>query len=326
MKRVKRFLRLLKVALVEFSNDNGLKLSASLSYYTIFALGPILIILISLAGIFFGRAAVQGKIYYQLSGLVGSSTALQIQQIITNIEQTKHNVTGAIIGVIILLIGATGVFTEIQGSINYIWSVKPKPKKGIIKFIINRILSFSLLVSVGFLLMVSLLANSIMDLLLDHLKRYFASGTVYLFYITNVVIIYIVTTLLFTVIFKILPDASIKLKDAFKGSCFTAFLFLLGKFLIGIYVGKSSINYTYGAAASVIIILSWVYYSSIILYFGAEFTRMYAIMHGSGIKPNSTAVFILKSEAKEISKTVFDEVIEEKYEVKKDGDASKSIS
>jgi membrane protein len=307
MKRITSFFKLMKISFREFSNDNGLKLSASLSYYTVFALGPMLIVIIALAGIFFGRAAIEGKIYTQLSGLVGSSAAAQVQEIITNIEETKHNVAGAIIGAIILVIGATGVFTEIQGSINYIWSVRSKPKKGLLKFLINRVLSFSLVVSFGFLLMVSLLANSMMDLLLDHLKRFFADTTIYLFYITNIVIIYVVTTILFTIIFKILPDASIRWKDAFKGSLFTAFLFLLGKFIIGIYVGKSSIGATYGAAASIIILLSWVYYSSIILYFGAEFTRMYAILHGHGITPSSTAVFIIKQEAKEISQQSFDE-------------------
>jgi membrane protein len=307
MKKVKNFLKTIKKAAIEFNNDNGLKLSASLSYYTIFALGPILIIIISLAGVFFGRAAIQGKVYEQMSGIVGHDAGMQIQQIISNIEQTKHTVTGTVIGTIILVIAATGVFTEIQGSINYIWSVKSKPKKGFLKIIINRLLSFSLLVSIGFLLMVSLLANSVMDLLSDHLKSFFEDSTIYIFYGINIIIILIITSLLFAVIFKILPDASIKWKDAFTGSVFTAFLFLLGKFLISLYVSKSNIDSTYGAAASIIAILLWVYYSSIILYFGAEFTRTWAIYYGSGITPADTAVFIVKQEAKELGKDSLDD-------------------
>jgi membrane protein len=301
MKKVKNFFNAIKKAAIEFNNDNGLKLSASLSYYTIFALGPILIIIISLAGIFFGKAAIQGKVYEQMSGLLGKDAGLQVQQIIASIEQTKHTVSGTIIGAIILLIAATGVFTEIQGSINYIWSVKSKPKKGLLKIIINRLLSFSLLVSIGFLLMVSLLANSLMDLLSDQLRKYFENSTVYIFYGINILIIFLITALLFAVIFKILPDASIHWKDTFIGSLFTSFLFLLGKFLIGLYVSKSNIGYTYGTAAAIIAILLWVYYSSIILYFGAEFTRTWALTYGQGIKPSSTSVFIVKQEAKEIN-------------------------
>jgi len=307
MRRIKYFFKAIRQAGIEFNNDNGLKLSASLSYYTIFALAPLIIIIISLTGIFFGRAAIQGKIYTEISGLVGSNAGLQIQQIVANIQQTKHNTAGTMIGILILVIAATGIFTEIQGSINYIWAVKPKPKRGLLKIIINRLLSFSLLVSTGFLLMVSLISSSLMDLLSDHLKVYFADSTVYIFYAINIIIIFLITALLFAVIFRILPDATIKWKDTFTGALFTSFLFLLGKFFIGLYVSKSNIGYTYGAAASIIAILLWVYYSSVILYFGAEFTRTWAIYYGRGITPNDTAVFIIKQEAKEIGTSSFDE-------------------
>ncbi len=300
MRNLKIFWKLLKLSFEEFINDNSLKLSASLSYYTVFSIAPLVIIIISLAGIFFGVDAVQGKIYGQINGLVGNSAAMQIQDIIKNVQKSQDSHTGAIIGFIVLMIGASGVFTEIQDSINYIWSVKAKPKKGWLKLIINRLLSFSLIASFGFLLLVSLLVNAVMDLLSDRLVVMFPNATVFLFYVLNIVFIFLVISCLFAIIFKVLPDARIHWKDAFMGSSFTAFLFIGGKYLIGLYLGSSNIGETYGATASIVLVLLWVYYSSIILYFGAEFTKMYAIHHGGKITPNDTAVFIVKQEVKEI--------------------------
>jgi membrane protein len=283
-----------------FVNDNAFKLSAALSYYTVFALGPLLIIIISLAGIFFGREAVQGRMYGQINGLVGNEAALQIQDIIKNIQHSHATTAGAIIGAIILIIGATGVFTEMQDSINYIWSVRAKPKKSWLKFLTNRLLSFSLVVGLGFLLLVSLIFNAMLTLLSDRLTRYIPDYTVYFVDWVNHAIILVVITSLFGVIFKILPDAVISWRDAMIGALITALLFLLGKFGIGYYLAHSHFNVTYGAAASIIILLTWVYYSSLILYFGAEFTKMYALHSGAGIKPKDTAVFIIKKESREV--------------------------
>ena len=292
--------QILKISFNEFINDNAIKLSASLSYYTIFSLAPMLIIIISFAGMFFGRDAIQGKIYEQIRGLIGNQAALFIQEIIANIERSKHSVTGAIIGILALLIGATGVFTEIQGSINYIWSVRAKPRKGWLKFIMNRLISFSLVIAFGFILMVSLTMNALMDLLSDRLQLYFHNLAVVLIYTINLALIFVVITITFAIIFKVLPDARIRWRDAFTGAIFTAILFLGGKFLIGLYLGHSKIGLTYGAAASFVILILWVYYSSIILYFGAEFTKVYAIHRGSGIRPSDTSVFIIKKETREV--------------------------
>jgi membrane protein len=300
MNKIKKTFGLLKSAAFAFDEDNAFKLSASLSYYTIFALGPLLIIIISLAGIFFGKDAVQGKLYEQIKDLVGSAAALQIQQIISNVQHTHATMAGAIIGIIILFIGATGVFTEMQSSINFIWSVKAKPKKGWLKFLFNRLISFSLVIGLGFVLLVSLIINALLALLSDKLMKLFPHYTVYLFHLINSVVILTVITGLFAVIYKILPDATITWKDAFIGSCFTAILFLIGKSLIGYYLSKSNLGLTYGAATSIVVILAWVYYSSLILYFGAEFTKVYALQAGSGIKPKETAVFVIKHESKEI--------------------------
>lgn len=308
---MRKFWLILRQAFTEFMNDHALKFSASLSYYTIFSLGPVLLIIISLAGIFFGRDAVAGKIYGQIQGLVGSAAALQIQDIIGNIEESQMSRSGAILGLVILFVGATGVFTEMQDSINYIWSIKSKPKKSIVKFLLDRLLSFSLIIGFGFILMVSLGVHALVDLLYDKVYSYFTEVTVVIFQLTNYVILFIVITTLFAIIFKILPDAKIRWKDSFVGATFTAVLFLIGKSLIGLYLGNSDVGVTYGAAASVVIILLWVYYTSIILYFGAEFTKVYTMNFGGGIVPEKTAVFIIKQEVTELVPTN-DEIAEMK--------------
>lgn len=294
-------------AVTEFLADNGMKLSASLSYYTVFSLGPVLIIIISLAGIFFGREAVRGKLFFQINGLVGNEAAIQIQQIIQNIEQSQMSASGAVFGVIALVVGATGVFAEIQDSINYIWSLRAKPKKGWLKLLMNRLISFSLIVSFGFILLVSLVVHALMDVLHDKLSGLFDSSMVLLFEGFNYLILFLVISTLFAIIFKVLPDGKIRWRDAYAGAFFTSILFMLGKFLIGFYLGASNIGVTYGTAASIIIILLWVYYSSIILYFGAEFTKVYTMNFGKGIIPDKTAVFIVKQEVKELQVTKDDQ-------------------
>lgn len=300
MKKLKLFWRILKKAGENFSEDNCVKLAASLSYYTIFAVAPLLIIIISIVGSLFGRDAVQGKVYTEIQTLVGSDAALQIQDIIANVQNSHNTTIGTIIGIVILFIGATGIFTEIQGSINFIWSVKAKPKKGWLKYLINRALSFVLVLTMGFLLVVTLISSALLSLLGGKLEETFPNGTVYFLSTINIVLLLVVITGLFMVIYKVLPDAIISWRDALVGSIFTALLFLGGKYLIGIYLGKSKLDVTYGTAASVIVILTWVYYSSLILYFGAEFTKAFALESGHGIKPKTTAVFILKQEIKEI--------------------------
>lgn len=290
----KKWWGLLKSTFKEFDEDNAIKLSASLSYYTIFALPPLCIIILYICGIFFGKEAVSGEFFGQINGLVGNEAALQIQETIKNIELSNGNVFAAIFGGIMLIIGASGVFAEIQSSINFIWGLKAKPNKGIMKFVKNRLMSFSMIAAVGFLLLVSLMVNTVMDVLNARLIVYFPDATVYLFYILNIVILFASTTILFSIIFKTLPDGDIAWKDTLIGSSFTSVFFMIGKFAIGFYLGNSTVASVYGAAGSVVIILVWVYYSAIILYFGAEFTKVYARMYGKKIIPNDYAVEIQK--------------------------------
>ncbi len=273
-----------------FSDDKVLKLSASLAYYTIFSMGPLLVVIIALCGLFFGRDAVQGNIYHQLQGFVGHDTALQLQQIIKNAAIGGKGKVAAIIGGASLLIGATSVFAEIQDSINQIWGLKPKPKKGWLKMIQNRFLSFSVIISLGFLLLVSLSVSALVEGLSDKLKNFLPGVTVVVFYIINVAITFLVTSAIFGVIFKVLPDAKIRWKDVIAGAIATCVLFMLGKFAISFYIGESNVGSTYGTAGSLVVLLLWIYYSSVILYFGAEFTKAYAIGYGGRIEPAEYAV------------------------------------
>lgn len=298
--RIKEYFQLLKNAGSEFSNDNATKLSASLAYYTVFSIGPLLLVIVTLTGIFFSRENITGKIYAQMQSLVGAQGAQQLIDILTNIEKQNNKTLFGIIGVIVLVFGATSVFIEIQGSINYIWSIRTKPKKGWLKFITNRLLSFSLILSMGFLLIVSLFINTLMDLLTDRLQHFFGDADIILFKVLNVGVLFCIITFLFSVIYKVLPDARIHWRDALVGASFTGLLFIIGKFVIGLYLGNSKMGNTYGAAASIIILLTWVYYSSIILYFGAEFTKVWALTKGKGIEAYDTAVFIVKREEKEL--------------------------
>jgi membrane protein len=289
-----KYWNLLKETFVEFNDDNAVKLSASLSYYTIFALPPLLIIIITICGFFFGEEAVTGQLYGQINRLVGNEAAVQIQEAIKNVQLSDSGLFVTVFGVVMLLVGASGVFAEIQSSINFIWGLRAKPNKGLKKFIQNRIMSFSMIVSVGFLMLVSLMLNATLDILNERLKLYLPDATVYLFYVINLVIVFVSITLLFAIIFRTLPDGAIKWKDAFIGASCTAVLFMIGKFCIGFYLGNSSVASVYGAAGSIIVILVWVYYSAIILYFGAEFTKVYAKSYGGEIAPNDYSVRIKK--------------------------------
>lgn len=291
----------MKGAIAGFSDDKAMKLSASLAYYTVFSLAPLLLLVISLAGIFLGKEAIQGQVFSEINGLVGNQAARQIEEMIKNLEKSGQTTLSVIIGFVTLLVGATTVFGEMQDSINTIWKVKAKPKRGWVKLLKDRLLSSSLIVSIGFLLIVSLLVNGMLLALSDNLKRLLPDITVVIFNIINASISFIVITILFGVIFKVLPDVKISWKGVRAGALFTAFLFMLGRVIIGFYIEKTSTGSAYGAAGSLIVILLWVYYTAAILYFGAEFTQSYAQFTGARIEPADYAVHV---EQKETEKDV----------------------
>jgi membrane protein len=308
----------LKQAGSDFAALGITRMAAALAYYTVFALAPMLLVIITVCGVFFGREAIEGKIYHQISSFVGDSAAVQIQQLIKNAALSPHITLATAIGVITLLLSATGVFAEIQSSINTIWRLKANPKKGgIIKILLTRLISFSMIVSLGFILMVSLILNAAMDAIVDKLTQIFPGITVYLTYAINIILTLITTTLLFAIIFKVLPDAKIRFKDIKAGAFTTAILFMLGRAAIGFYLGHSKVSSTYGAAGSLVVILLWVYYSAIILYFGAAFTKAYVSRNGGHIYPNDYAVFVENIEV-ENKGSLREQKAEPKTEVKKE--------
>jgi membrane protein len=300
----KNIWEILKNSFKGFGDDNVAVLSSSLAYYTVFSLAPLLIIIISLSGLFLGKDAAEGKVYSTLSGFVGHDTAIQLQDMITHASLSGKSEVAVIIGIVTLVIGATTVFAQIQNSINNIWGLKPKPKRGWLKLLKNRFLSFSIILGLGFLLLVSLSISTLIDEFSNSLKTYFPDVTVIVFYIINLVITLIVTALIFGAIFKILPDAKIKWRDVATGAIVTAVLFMLAKFGISFYITKSNVGSTYGAAGSLVILLLWVYFSAMILYFGAEFTKAYAIKFGSQIYPDDYAVTTKTVEVETGDKTI----------------------
>jgi membrane protein len=292
---------LLKDTFNGFVDNRVVKLSAALAYYTVFSLGPMIIMIVYVAGLLYGREAIQGTIFDELRGLVGAQPAEQIQEMIKNAALNQSGPIAATIGFITLIIGATSVFAEIQDSINMIWGLKPKPKKGWLKMILNRLLSFSVIVSLGFILLVSLVLNGLIEALMQRLQARFPDTTVVVMYIINLIITFSVISALFAVIFKVLPDALIKWKDVIVGAMVTAVLFMIGKFGITFYIGQSDVGSTYGAAGSLVVLLVWVYYSAIILYFGAVFTKFYAAEYGYHIHPSHYAVWVKNVEVEEES-------------------------
>ena len=291
MQKIKKFWQLLKDAGAGFGRHKVLKLSASLAYYTVFSIGPMLLVVIFFSNLFWGRQAIEGKIYSQISGMVGDGAALQIQEILKNASVSGSSFT-AVIGFVTLVIAATTAFIEMQDSINTIWNLKIKEYTGWKLMVKNRLLSFTIVAGLGFLLLVSLVANTLLEGFMTKLQEMFPHVAVAVIYVFNLLLTLLVVAGLFAIIFKVLPDAIIRWKDVAAGALFTAVLFMIGKFCITFYISKTNVASTYGTAGSLVVLLLWIYYSSVILYFGAEFTKAYALKYGSEIRPNRYAVTV----------------------------------
>lgn len=297
---IKKYIEVFKNAVLGFINEDCLKYSASLSYYTIFSIGPILVLMISLAGIFFGEDAIQGKVFSEMRGLVGPSAAKQIQEVIMNLKLSGKSNLALIVSIITLLVGATTVFGDIQNSINRIWHVRAKPKRGWLKLITDRLLSSSLVVGLGFLLMVTLVVNGIILAFTDQLQLYFPDITVFFMDAVNFALSFAIIFILFGIIFRTLPDVKIEWKTVRVGAFFTAILFIIGRYGIGLYLQSSGTESTYGAAGALVLVLLWVYYTAAILYFGAVYTREFAVANGIPIKPADYAVYVEEKERERI--------------------------
>jgi len=271
----------------EWIEDRCPKLGAALSFYMIFSLSPLLIVAVFVAGLIFGDDAAQGEIVYQIEDLVGKEGAVIVQTALKNSRYSADGLIAIIISSVTLLIGSTIVFIELQDSLNQIWKVKRKPGRNFFRvikeFMLDRFQSFAMVVGIGFLLLVSLLLSAVLSALNKYLSDTFLSLPPYVFSITDILIPLLVIFVLFMVIYKVLPDVSIKWKDVWVGALVTSALFVLGKFLIGLYLGGSTVASTYGAAGSLVIFLLWIYYSAQILFLGAEFTKVYVERIGEGV-------------------------------------------
>lgn len=288
---LKSALGLFKESFKEWKDDDALSLGAALAYYTIFSIAPLLLIVIAVAGFVWGREAVQGQIVGQVDQLIGKQGGVAIQTLIANAAKQGQGsgVLATIIAAVTALFGATGVFAQLQKSLNQIWNVESKPGAGILAFVRTRIASFGMILGIGFLLLVSLILSAGLSAVNTWMTGLMPGAEV-LFTILNFVVSLALITLLFAMIYRFLPDVRIAWRDVWMGAFFTALLFTIGKFLIGLYLGRSSVASVFGAAGSLVIVLLWIYYSTQILFFGAEMTQVYARRRGAQIVPDRNAV------------------------------------
>jgi membrane protein len=279
----------LRQALAGWWNDNVPRLGASLSYYTLFSLAPILVVAIAIGGLVFGEEAVRGQIVGQIQGLIGRQGAEAVQSMLEGAARPSNSIPATIAGIVTFFLGATGSFLELQTALNTIWRVKPKPGGSFLRMLLmQRLVSFGLVVAMGFLLLTSLLVSTALAAVHSYMGNAFP-GAFVLWEALNVVVSLAVITLLFALIYKVLPDVKLSWGDVWVGALVTAGLFTIGKLLIGLYLGSTSIASTYGAAGSVIVILVWVYYSAQVILLGSEFTREYVAKYGRRPPPEEYA-------------------------------------
>jgi membrane protein len=276
IKRLKPFLKIAGSASKRWWNKDPFMQSAVIAYYAIFSIPGLLVMVISISTLFFERDVITGHLYTQISSIMGVETARQVQDMIISVSQTHKSVLATIIGLITILVGATGVFVELQKALNIIWEVKVKPRKAVLTVLRTRLFSFGLVLSIGFLLLISLTITTILAAMSAWVMSHWPNHVLSIFYVLNFIVSFAVVMFLFAVMFKILPDAKIQWNHLWLGSVLTAFLFILGKTAIGFYLSKANPGSAYGAAGSIILILLWVSYSSMIFFYGAEFTRAYA--------------------------------------------------
>ena len=290
MKILKNVWEILKQTVLNFIEDDSFSYASSIAFYTIFSLPAILIISLSVGAAFYERAVVQEELVNQVGRLIGDKSAAEIETILANAAMDSTGALAKIVGIATLIFSATTVFISLQTSLNKIWGIKPKPERGFVKYLLDRLLSLAMVISIGFLLLVSLIIDTVLVVIQQGLAKLLAGWTLYFVTVLNVVISLGLITLIFALLFKVLPDAKIKWRDVWVGAIVTTAFFTLGKYMIGFYLGNSSFNSAYGAAGSLVILLIWVYYSTVIFLFGAELTSVYAEKRGSQIMPYHHAV------------------------------------
>lgn len=291
--RAKDFFRLFLDAFTEWNEDRGTRLGAAVAYFTIFSFAPLLVVVIAVAGSVLGEKAVRGDVVGQIAGLVGLNTAELIQTMIVESSKPKTGLVATVIGVITLLLGTTGLFAELHDDLNIIWKITAKPR-GIVATIRDRFIAFLVVLGIAFLLLVSLVVSAGVVAVGRALGSDLPT-LAFVLQMSNFVISLGVGTILFAIIYKVLPDAEIAWRDVWVGAGVTSFLFTIGQFLIGLYVGYSGAASAYGAAGSLVILLLWVFYSAQILFFGAEFTQVYANRYGQHVRPTGNATLVARS-------------------------------
>ncbi len=279
---------LFKQAAVNWDEDKASRLAAALACYTLLSMAPLVVLCVAIAGLFFGRAAAEGQIAGELGSVVGSEGAKAIQSMIANAKNPGSGIVATITGVVVLLFGASGVFSELQSSLDTVWEVQPKPGRGVWGVVKDRFFSFTMVLSVGFLLLVSLIVSAALAAIGQWLSD--TLPLAWLWQIVNLVVSLAVTALIFALIFKVIPDAKVAWRDVWMGAVVTSLLFSLGRFLLALYIGHSGVGSSYGAAGSLVALVLWTYYSAQIFFYGAEFTQVYAAHYGSRIEPSEDAV------------------------------------
>lgn len=287
---------LLQQTAAKWSEDHTSQLAAALAYYAIFSLAPTLIVIIGIAGLFLGPQAVQGYIVAEMESLVGPGAARAIESLLANISQPRSNILATIIGVAMILYGATNLFNQLKASLNLIWKVAPSPELGFLSILRDRLLAFLMLLGAGALLLASLLINTVVTSINAHLAHLLpgAIDTLFLVRVSNLLLSFILLAIAFGIIFKLLPDAQVAWQDVIVGALVTALLFTLGIFLISYYLGNFSPGSAYGAAGSLVVLLLWIYYSAQLFLLGAQFTQAYANHYGSEIRPSARGVPIIR--------------------------------
>lgn len=288
--KLKAAWELLKLTFAEWMNDNTFELSAALAFYTIFSIAPVLLIAVGVASFFLAPDTATNQIVGEMGKMIGTQGANAIRQVIESSRGFGKGLWAVSVGIVTLILGATAVFGELQSALNQIWDVKARPNRGVImSFIVDRLRSFSIAVSVGFLLLVSLVVSAVISGLQSYMNNWLP-GIPWFWQTANVISSFFVIAILFAMIYKFLPDVVISWKDVWIGAAVTALLFTGGKYLIGIYLGHTATASAFGAAGSLVVLLFWVYYSALIVFLGAEFTHVYARRYGSGICPKEHAV------------------------------------
>ena len=289
MNQLKFLGRMLRDAFNNFLEDRTFRMAGALAYYSVFSMAPLILIAIGAASLFFDKQAARAAILTEINDTVGTSARTATESILTDSGGAGSGILATVVGVVLLLVGASGVFAELQDGLNNIWKVKPKPGLGIWDFIKNRLLSITVVLGTGFLLLVSLVLSAVLSALGNWMEHNLP-GSSWVWHSLNSVLSLAVVALLFAMIFKILPDAKIDWRDVWIGAVVTSVLFTIGKAVIGAYLGHSGLTDTYGAAGSIVVLLTWVYYSSLILLFGAEFTHAYALATRPKVEPMEHAV------------------------------------